>query len=86
MKWGPKIGVAVALAAGLVAAVYLVWSIGFDPIFAAIARAGFGGLALLCLYALLVFVSLAFAWLTRPPHGPGQRAWHGRHGRPLFGG
>jgi len=62
MKWGPKIGVAVALAAGLVAAVYLVWSIGFDPIFAAIARAGFGGLALLCLYALLVFVSLAFAW------------------------
>ena len=48
--------------AGLVAAVYLVWSIGFDPVFAAIARAGFGGLALLCLYALLVFVSLAFAW------------------------
>ena len=55
MKWGPKIGVAVALAAGLVAAVYLVWSIGFDPVFAAIARAGFGGLALLCLYALAGF-------------------------------
>jgi len=62
MKWGPKIGVAVALAAGLVAAVYLVWRIGFDPIFAAIARAGFGGLALLCVFALLVFVSLALAW------------------------
>jgi putative membrane protein len=62
MKWGPKIGVAVALSAGLVAAAYLVWSIGFDPIFAAVARAGFGGLAVLCLYALLVFVSLAFAW------------------------
>ena len=30
MKWAPKIGVAVALLAGVVAAVYLVWSIGFD--------------------------------------------------------
>jgi putative membrane protein len=55
-------GVAVALLAGVVAAVYLVWSIGFDAVFAAIARAGFGGLALLCLYALVVFISLAFAW------------------------
>jgi putative membrane protein len=62
MKWGPKIGVAVALLAGLVAAVYLVWKIGFDAIFGAIARAGFTGLGLLCLYALLVFVALAYAW------------------------
>jgi len=68
MKRAPKIGVSLALLAGLVAAVYLVWSIGFDAVFAAIARAGFGGLALLCLYALLVFVSLAFAWyLLLPP-------------------
>ena len=59
MKWAPKIGVAVALLAGVVAAVYLVWSIGFDAVFAAIARAGFVGLALLCLYALVVFISLA---------------------------
>ena len=35
--------------------VYLIWSIGFDSVFAAIARAGFGGLALLCLFALVVF-------------------------------
>jgi len=62
MKWAPKIGVAVALLAGVVAAVYLVWSIGFDAVFAAVARAGLGGLALLCLYALVVFISLAFAW------------------------
>jgi putative membrane protein len=62
MKWAPKIGVAAALLAGLVAAVYLVWAIGFDAVFAAIARAGLGGLALLCLYSLVVFVSLAFAW------------------------
>ena len=62
MKWGPKIGVAIALLAGLVAAAYLIWAIGFDAVLASIARAGFGGLALLCLYALVVFVSLAFAW------------------------
>ena len=43
MKWG----VAVALIAGLVAAVYLVWAIGFDAVFASVARVGFGGLALL---------------------------------------
>jgi putative membrane protein len=69
MRWAPKLGVAVALLAGVIAAVYLVWRIGFDAVFAAVARAGFGGLALLCLYALLVFVSLAFAWffLLPPP-------------------
>ena len=62
MKWGPKIGVAVALLAGLVAVAYLVHFVGFDAIFASIARAGFGGLLLLCLFALVVFISLAFAW------------------------
>ena len=71
MKWSPKIGVALALLAGLVAAFYVVWSVGFDPVFAAIARAGVGGLALLCLYALVVFISLAFAWFTLLP--PPQR-------------
>jgi putative membrane protein len=71
VKWAPKIGVAVALLAGVIAAVYLVWSIGFDAVFAAVARAGFGGLALLCLYALVVFISLTFAWSFLLP--PAQR-------------
>jgi putative membrane protein len=71
MKWGPKIGIAVALLAGLVAVVYLVRYVGFDPIAAAIARAGFPGLALLCVYALVVFISLAFAWQFLLP--PAQR-------------
>jgi len=71
MKWAPKMGMALALVAGAIAAVYLVWSIGFDPVFAAIARAGFGGLALFCLFALLVFVSLAVAWYFLLP--PGHR-------------
>ena len=65
MKWG----VAAALLAGLIAAIYLVWAIGFDAVMASIARAGFGGLAALCLYALVVFVALAFAWyfILPPP-------------------
>jgi putative membrane protein len=71
MKRAPKLGVAVALLAGVIAAIYLVWSIGFDAVVASIARAGFGGLALLCVYALLVFISLAFAWFTLLP--PSER-------------
>jgi putative membrane protein len=57
-----KLGVVVALAAGAVAAVYLVWSIGFDSVFAAVARAGIGGLALLCVFYLGVFAVLGGAW------------------------
>ena len=67
MKWG----VAIALATGLAAAAWLVWAVGFGAVFAAIARAGFGGLGLLCLYALLVLVPLALAWHVLTP--PGQR-------------
>ena len=69
MKWSPKIGVAIALLAGLVAALYLIWAIGFAAVIASIARAGFTGLLLLCLYALVVFVSLAFAWFYILPAG-----------------
>jgi glycosyltransferase 2 family protein len=62
-----KLGVVIALIAGLIAAVWLVWAIGFDAVFASIARAGFGGLALLCLYYLLVFAVLAAAWIFLLP-------------------
>jgi putative membrane protein len=58
MKWG----VLVALLAGLVAVAWLVWQVGFAAVAAAVARAGFSGLALLCVAQLLVFVILAFAW------------------------
>jgi hypothetical protein len=44
MKLAGKTGVAAALLAGLIAAVWLVWAIGFDAVFAAVARAGIGGL------------------------------------------
>jgi putative membrane protein len=71
MKWG----VTLALLAGLVAAVWLVWAIGFDDVFAAVARAGFSGLLLLCAYALLVFVPLALSWECLLPRGQ-RRPFH----------
>src|ERR1700749_2057043 len=63
MRWG----VIFALVAGLVAAAYLIWAIGFGAVIDAVARAGVGGLAILCLYALIVFVVLAAAWIFLLP-------------------
>jgi putative membrane protein len=67
MKWG----VLIALLAGLVAVLYLFWAIGFTAVFAAVARAGVGGLALLAFYALAVYVALTAAWIVLLP--PQQR-------------
>jgi putative membrane protein len=66
----PRIGVVLVFLAGLVAAIYLFVSVGFQPVIQSVARAGFSGLALLCVYALLVFVVLGFAWssLLPPAH------------------
>ncbi|HKD48962.1 MAG TPA: lysylphosphatidylglycerol synthase domain-containing protein [Rhizomicrobium sp.] len=63
MKWG----VAIAFAAGLVAAAWLIWAIGFDAVIGSVARAGFAGLAILCLYALLLTIPLAAAWIALLP-------------------
>jgi len=62
MSWPRRLSLALALLAGLAAAVWLVWAVGFDAVFAAIARAGIGGLVLLCLYSLVVIAILALAW------------------------
>src|ERR1700722_9781312 len=71
MTWGSRIGIGVVLLAGLIAAAWLIWAIGFQAVAASVARAGFGGLALLCLYALIVFVVLAAAWAFLLP--PAER-------------
>lgn len=63
MRWG----VAIALVAGLTAAVYLVWAIGFGAVIGAVEHAGVGGVAILCLYALFVFLVLAAAWIAILP-------------------
>ena len=63
-----KVGVVIALIAGAIAAVYLYAVIGFAAVFGAVARAGLGGLFLLCLchLALTLVVSLAW-WVVVPP-------------------
>ena len=57
MKWGVLI--ALLRAAWLIAAVYLYTVIGFGAVFAAVARAGLGGLLLLCLCQLAVAAMLS---------------------------
>jgi putative membrane protein len=64
-----KIGVVLAVLLGLVAAIYLIWFIGFDAVFSAVATAGFSGLAILCGFALFVFAILAAAWIVLLPRG-----------------
>ena len=75
MKWGSKIGVAVALLAGLIAAAYLIWAIGFDAVVRQHRPRRFrrAGAALsLCAAG---FVLLAFAWFFMlPPAAAAQRA------------
>jgi putative membrane protein len=65
MKWG----VLIALLAGLIAAIYLVWVIGFAAVFAAAAQAGVSGLLLLCLCSLGVTLILSTAWWIVLPAG-----------------
>ena len=61
MKWAPKIGVAIALLAGLVAAIYLVWAIGFDAVFASIARRRFRRLGA-CFVSMPYWFSCRWPW------------------------
>src|SRR4051812_43919917 len=65
MKWG----VLIALLAGLIAAIYLVWVIGFAAVFAAAAQAGVSGLLLLCLCSICVTLILSTAWWIVLPAG-----------------
>jgi putative membrane protein len=58
MKWG----VLVALLAGLVAAVWIVWAVGFEAVWDAVAQAGPDGFLLLTLYAALVQATTTLGW------------------------
>lgn len=72
MRWS----VGVALFAGLIAMAYLIWMIGVNTVFQSVALAGFGGLALLCLYALLPLILLGAAWSSLLPVAQGARLDH----------
>jgi putative membrane protein len=76
-----KLGVVLALLAGLVAAVWIVWAVGLDAVWGAVAQAGPGGLAILCLYAAIVFVTLALAWSSLFPPAQARPLHHFYIGR-----
>jgi putative membrane protein len=62
-----KLRVVIVALLGLALAIYLVASTGFGPVFSAVAAVGWGGFALLCLYALALFVVLGCAWYVLLP-------------------
>jgi hypothetical protein len=73
-KRNVRLGALVAALAGLVGAAYLIFQIGFRPIFDAALSVGWGGFALLCLYGTANFVLLGFAWVALVPPFSGRRA------------
>jgi len=62
-----KLRVVIVALLGLALAVYLIAYTGFGPVFSAAAAVGWGGFALLCLYAMALFVVLGGAWYVLLP-------------------
>jgi putative membrane protein len=66
-RYSAKLGAVLAAVIGLLGAAWIIFHIGFQPIFAAISSAGWGGFALLCLFGLANFTLLGFAWHALVP-------------------
>ena len=62
-----KFRIAIIAALGLALALYLVKYIGLGAVFSAAVAVGWGGFAILCLYALALFVLLGAAWYVLQP-------------------
>jgi len=65
-----RTGAIVAALAGLAVAVWFVFHVGFAPVANAVARVGFGGFLILCVYALATFLVLGAAWFALTPTAP----------------
>ena len=62
-----KLRIAIIAALGLALALYLVKYVGLGAVFAAAVAVGWGGFAILCLYALGLFLLLGTAWYVLLP-------------------
>jgi len=62
-----KLGVILAGIAGLAVALYFIVHTGFASVVAAVASVGWSGFAILCLYALALFVVLGAGWFALMP-------------------
>ncbi|HEX4153610.1 MAG TPA: lysylphosphatidylglycerol synthase domain-containing protein [Steroidobacteraceae bacterium] len=63
-----KTRIVLVAALGLALAAYLVLHVGFAAVLSAAAEVGWGGFALLCLYALALYPLLGAAWSVLLPH------------------
>jgi putative membrane protein len=70
-----KIRALIIAALGLALAWYLLTHAGWQAVWVAASTVGWGGFALLCLTALLVFLVLGPAWHVLLPHSFGLRVW-----------
>ncbi len=69
-----KMRIVVIAALGAALALYLVAFVGIDAVFSAAAAVGWSGFAILCLYALALFLILGAAWYVLLPDAP-QSIW-----------
>jgi putative membrane protein len=64
----------IVAALGLALAFYIVTSVGLDAVLSAAGNVGWRGFAILCLYALALFVPLGGAWYALMPETPLRKA------------
>lgn len=65
-----KLGAILAALAGLAVAAWLVVHVGFSAVLGSVASVGWGGFAVLCVYALAMFLVLGAAWFALTPSAP----------------
>jgi len=70
-----KLRIVLITALGLALGLYIVMYVGWGAVLAAALAVGSGGFAILCLYALGVFVLLGAAWYLLLPEAAGTRLW-----------
>jgi putative membrane protein len=70
-----KLRLAIIAALGVALALYLVMYVGIGAIFSAAVRVGWSGFAILCLYALGVFLLLGAAWYVLLPDSSPAGPW-----------
>src|ERR1700761_7741770 len=71
-RW--TIGVAAALALGLAITVGTLWHVGVGHVWGAVERIGARGFLVFCLYNLIGFLPVGWAWWSVAP-GTGPRGW-----------
>ena len=70
-----KLRIVLIAALGAALALYLVAFVGIGAVFSAAVAVGWGGFAILCLYALALFLLLGMAWHVLLPESRRQSLW-----------